>query len=125
MPYTLTTCANAFFFSVRPCYPDSMTRFLHTCGMFQYVAYAMKFFFQTDVGMTAMRGGVARHRSAYGGLALRLHEVEQLLFGVDPELVVDAPHMGAHGVLGDGERLGRVGDAPPAGDEGEHVGLAP
>ena len=52
-------------------------------------------------------------------------EVQQLLLRMNPELVVDASNMGAHGILGDGEGPGHIGNASTSCDEPEHVGLAP
>ena len=50
----------------------------------------------------------------------KTEQVEQLLLGMHPELLVDVLGMGSHGVLGDEQRLGDVGFGTPL-HEGHRV----
>ena len=49
--------------------------------------------------------------AGYAPLPQPLDEIQQLLFRMNPELVVDASNVRAHGVLGDGEGPGHIGNA--------------
>ena len=55
---------------------------------------------------------------------LPLHQIDQLLVGVDVELGVHVLHVGLHGVARHDERLLDVAAVSPAGEHGEHLGLA-
>lgn len=53
-----------------------------------------------------------------------LHDVEELLLGVDAELGVDGPAVGVGGVAGDVELGADKADVAAAGEQGEDLGLA-
>ena len=53
-----------------------------------------------------------------------LHDVEELLLGVDAELGVDGPAVGVGGVAGDVELGADEADVAAAGEQGEDLGLA-
>ena len=53
-----------------------------------------------------------------------LHKLDEFLAGVDAELAVHVAQMGAHGVLGDAEKVGHIGGAMAAGDVGQDLALA-
>ena len=52
-----------------------------------------------------------------------LHDVEELLPGVDAELGVDGPAVGVGGVAGDAELGADESDVAAAGEQGEDLGL--
>lgn len=53
-----------------------------------------------------------------------LHDVEELLLGVDAELGVDGPAVGVGSVAGDVELGADKADVAAAGEQGEDLGLA-
>ena len=53
-----------------------------------------------------------------------LHDVEELLLGVDAELGVDGPAVGVGGVAGDVELGADEADVAAAGEHAEDLGLA-
>ena len=75
------------------------------------------------------RSSAPRARPAALPLALPpsqavLHDVEELLPGVDAELGVDGPAVGVGGVAGDAELGADEADVAAAGEQGEDLGLA-
>lgn len=70
----------------------------------------------------AVEGAAARLRLM--GAGRFLHKLDEFLAGVDAELAVHVAQMGAHGVLGDAEKVGHIGGAMAAGDVGQDLALA-
>ena len=57
-------------------------------------------------------------------LALRHEQIEQLLAGVDAELLIDVARMGLRRALGDDELAGHAGQRLALGEQLQHLALA-